>query len=160
MIKTFITKEHLIESEILRYTHPNMSVRRRMSVIYFKGLNRPNGEISLLAGVSSTTVTLTLKLYQKGGLDAIAAVTHRKPESALESHSKTILEYFESNPPSTAKEAKEVIERLTGIKRNVSRIKVFLHKIGLKPRKTAALPAKASPEAQEQFKKKIWIPSY
>lgn len=160
MIKTCVSKEHLIEAKELRYTHPNVIIRRRMSVIYFKGLERPNGEISLLAGVSSTTVTLTLKLYQKGGLEAVADVTHRKPKSALESHSEIILKHFEKHPPSTAKEAKAVIEHLTGIKRNVSRVKVFLHKIGLKPRKTAALPAKVNPEAQEQFKKKTWSLAY
>ncbi|MBA3239180.1 MAG: winged helix-turn-helix domain-containing protein [Parachlamydiaceae bacterium] len=54
------------------------------------------------------------------------------------------------------KEAKEKIEKLTHVKRNVSIIKVFLHKLGLKPRKTAALSAKVDPAAQEDFKKKYW----
>lgn len=156
MIKADIAKEHLIRAEELRFTHPNEIVQRRMSVIYFKGLGRSNGEISLLAGVSSTTVTTVLKLYKKGGLEAVTAISRRRPKSLLELHSETILNHFEKHPPSTAKEAKKVIESLTGITRNVSRIKVFLHKIGLKPRKTAALPAKVDPEAQECFKKKIW----
>ena len=44
------------------------------------------------------------------------------------------------------KEAQQQIKQLTQIKRSVSRVKVFLHKLGRNPRKTAAaLPAKVDP---------------
>lgn len=157
MIKVSIQKEHITEAERLRYTHPNLQVKRRMAVIFFAGLDRPRGEISYLAGVSSTTVTTTLKLYCEGGLEAVQDISHRKPVSLLQQHADEIISHFEKFPPATAKEAKKQIESITGISRNVSRIKVFLHKNGLKPRKTAAIPAKVNPEAQEHFKKKIWI---
>ncbi len=156
MIKVNITKEHIEEAEKLRYTHPILMVRRRMSVIFFKGLTRSHKEIAELAGVSTTSVSTVLQLYAEGGLQAVANVTHREPVSVLEQHSEVVLNHFKAFPPSTAKEAQVEIEKLTKIKRNVSRIRVYLHKIGLRPRKTAALPAKVDPAAQELFKKKCW----
>lgn len=160
MIKAKITQADITKANKLRYTHSNLQVRRRMAVIFFSGLNKSRGEICLLAGVSSTTVTTTLKLYCKGGLQAIQDIAHRKPVSELQQHASKILTHFESFPPSTAIEAKKQIAQLTGINRNVSRIKVFLHRNGLKPRKTAAIPAKANPDEQEHFKKKIWSRDY
>lgn len=156
MIKANISKEHHQEAEKLRYSHPILVVRRRMAVIFFKGLNRCHKEIAELAGVSSTSVTTILRIYEKGGLQAVESVSHRTPTSELDKHAELVLNHFNEFPPSTAKEAKEKIEQLTHIKRNVSRIKVFLHKLGMKPRKTAALPAKVDPVAQEDFKKKYW----
>jgi len=156
MIKVNIIREDTEAAEKLRYSHPNLQVRRRMSIIFLKGISRTHQEIAELAGVSSTTVTTVLRLYQGGGLKAVEDVTHRKPVSSLEQHSEMILNHFKTHPPSTANEAKAEIYKLTKIERNVSRIKVFLHKLGLKPRKTAGLPAKVDPAAQELFKKKCW----
>lgn len=48
------------------------------------------------------------------------------------------------------------ILKLAELQRGETQTKVFLRKIGLKPRKTAAIPAKANIEAQEDFKKKVW----
>lgn len=40
---------------------------------------------------------------------------------------------------------------LTGIKRGREQVRVFLKKVGLKPRKVGMIPAKADVEAQEKF---------
>ncbi len=46
-----------------------------------------------------------------------------------------------------------LIEKITEIKRGKTQIRELLHKIGMKPRKTAGIPAKADPAKQEEFKK-------
>lgn len=156
MIRTTISKEDHAQAERLRYEHPDNAVKRRMAVLYFKGLSRPHFEIEELAGVSSTTVTTVLRQYSQGGLKAVADVKHRIPQSELEDHRDKIFNHLKLKPPSTSKEARNEIERLTGLKRGLTQVRVFLHKHGFKPRKTAAIPAKANPEIQEVFKKKSW----
>src|SRR5690348_530000 len=53
----------------------------------------------------------------------------------------------------SVKVAQAEIEKLTGIKRGKTQIREFLHKIGMKPRRVAGIPAKADPVKQEEFKK-------
>ena len=52
--------------------------------------------------------------------------------------------------------ARDDIERLTGIKKGMTRVRNFLHQLGMDPRKVGGIPAKADPERQEEFKKKVW----
>lgn len=71
------------------HSHPILIVRRRMSVIFFKGLARSHKEIAELAGVSVANVTRVLRLYKENDLQTVATVTHREPVSALERYSVT-----------------------------------------------------------------------
>lgn len=156
MIK--ITISHIEQETIsaLRYNHPNKVVRRRLSILYFKSLNHSHREIELLAGVSSTLITKVLKIYADEGLKGVEDVDHYFRESALEQYRDIIAKHFQENPPASAKEASAEIYKLTGLQRGETQTKVFLRKMGLKPRKTTAVPAKANIEGQEEFKKKAW----
>ena len=156
MIKVTIPPLEQEKLSALRYSHPNKIVRRRFSILYFKSLNYSHGDIKKLAGVSSTLITRVLKIYAADGLEGIANVEHYLRESDLEQHREIITNYFQDNPPASAKEAATEIYKLTKLQRGETQTKVFLRKIGLKPRKTAAVPAKANIEAQEEFKKKVW----
>lgn len=154
MIKPIISP---IESEALsalRYSHPNKTVRRRFSILYFKSLNFSHGEIQKLAGVSSTMITKVLKIYAAEGLEGITNIVHYFRKSDLEQHREIIVKYLQETPPASAKEAAAEIYKLTKLQRGETQTKVFLRKLGLRPRKTAAVPAKANIEAQEEFKKK------
>lgn len=156
MIKLTIPPEDQKKLAKLRYEHPSRLVRRRFTILHFKGLNRPHGEIEKLAGVSSTTITTVLRLYSEKGLEGVAEFDHFIRVSDLEKHRESIVRQLQETPPATAKEAAATIQKLTGIQRGVSQTKVFLHKLGFKPRKTAAVPAKANVAVQEEFKKKFW----
>jgi transposase len=156
MIKITISALEKEKLSALRYNHPNKVVRRRFSILYFKSLNYSHREIEELSGASSTLITKVLKIYADKGLEGIADVEHYFRESDLEQYREIIFKYFQENPPASAKEAAAEIYKLTELQRGETQIKVFLHKIGLKPRKTAAVPAKANIEAQEEFKKKVW----
>ena len=159
MIKTTIPPSDQEQLSTLRYSHPNKTVRRRFSILYFKSLNYSHGEIEKLADVSSSSITRVLKIYLDKGLEGVANVDHYFRESDLDKYRAIISRHFQENPPASAKEAAAEIYKLTELQRGETQTKVFLRKIGLKPRKTAAVPAKANIEAQEEFKKKLWCRS-
>lgn len=156
MIKTKIPPIEQEQLSALRFSHPNKMVRRRFSILYFKSLNHSHGEIEELAGASCTLITKVLKIYAAEGLEGVANIDHYLRESDLENHREIIAKHFQENPPASAKEAAAEIYKLTELQRGETQTKVFLRKIGLRPRKTAAVPAKANIEAQEEFKKKVW----
>lgn len=156
MIKITISPIDQKKFSTLRYSHPQKMVRRRFSILYFKSLNFSHKEIEELADASSTLITKVLKIYTENGLEGVADVEHYCRESDLEQYRDIIVKHFKENPPASAKEAAAEIYKLTQLQRGETQTKVFLRKIGLKPRKTAAVPAKANIEAQEEFKKKVW----
>lgn len=51
-------------------------------------------------------------------------------ESELERYKDKILDDFKVNPPQTLRDAQERILKLTGIKRSINRIRIFLLKRG------------------------------
>ena len=55
------------------------------------------------------------------------------------------------NPPATVAHAAAQIKKLTGIERKPSQVRRFLKQLGMKPRKMAAIPAKADPKVQQEF---------
>lgn len=143
----------------LRHSHPNLIVRRRLTVLYFKYLRMQHGAIAKLAEIKESSVSEIIKLYLSKGLERIMHVTRSSNNMGeLDGYKDMLKEHFLKFPPATVAHAKEEIFRITGIERSITRVKSFLHKIGLKPRKTMAIPAKADPEKQEEFKKKLWIP--
>lgn len=156
MIKATIPLSDQEQLSTLRYSHPNKTVRRRFAILYFKSLNYSHGEIEKLADVSSSSITRVLKIYLSRGLEGVANVGHYFRTSDLDKHREIISKHLQENPPASAKEAAAEIYKLTELQRGETQVKVFLRKIGFKPRKTAAVPAKANKEAQEEFKKKFW----
>jgi len=142
----------LIKKE--RYEHPDISVQKRLQALYFKSLGYKNKEVCILADISYTTLELILKQYNSGGLKEVKNIKYYSPKSELDDHAQSLEEYFKENPPSTVKEACQVIKELTNIERKETQVRKFLLRLGLKRRKAGIVPGKADPEAQEEFKKK------
>ncbi|MDL2269017.1 winged helix-turn-helix domain-containing protein [Desulfosarcina sp. OttesenSCG-928-A07] len=86
----------------------------------------------------------------------VSTIDSNHPTSDLEAHRASIVEDFKSRPPAPAKEAAAWIEKMTGISRSAQRVRIFMKKIGISFRKTAAIPAKSDAEKQDEFKKKSW----
>lgn len=64
---------------------------------------------------------------------------------------QTIETYFQEHPPRKLGEAQAKIEELTGIKRNPTQIRAFLHRIGMRCRKVGFVPGKrADPDKIEE----------
>lgn len=151
-----ISEEDRTKINKLRDNHPNKMVRKRLSVLHFKSLHFTHKAIQVVVECSSKLVTSALKMYQKGGLSEVLEVRRHIRVSELEVYRDLILEKFRECPPATAKQASIMLYEITKIKRGLTQTKKFLHKIGLKPRMTAAMPAKVDPVQQEDFKKKSW----
>lgn len=153
MTKTTISEEDLVLAESLRYKHPDNAVKRRMTVLYFKGLSRSHLEIEELAGASSATVSKVLKLYAKGGLPPVADVKHRSPQSELELHRDAVLCRLKLAPPSTSKEARSEIKRLTGLDRGLTQLRVFMQSMVLNLVKWLQFPPKQIQKCRKILKK-------
>jgi len=154
MINVTISEHDLNAIDYERFNHPLPCVQRRMEILWLKSKGLAHKQIAELAGVCVNSITKYLGLYHHGGLDEVRKVNFYRPLSELEKHSESIEQYFREHPVSSITEAMAKIEDLTGIQRKKSQVRVFLRKLGMRPRKVGSVPAKADPIAQEEFKKK------
>ena len=134
-----------------RIENPIARIRKRMDAIYWTSQGLSRGEVSLQTGVHRNSVKNYIKLYNKGGLNALMTFGFKGFDSILMKHRVTLEEYFEKHPPRTAKEAAAKILELTGTDLGVDEVRRFMHKIGMKPLKTGHVPAKADPVKQQLF---------
>lgn len=63
----------------------------------------------------------------------------------------SIIESFKQQPPASLSEASSRIEALTGIKRSITRVRVFIKRHGFGYRKMGHTPAKADTQQQKQW---------
>jgi transposase len=138
----------------LRFSYPNERIQRRFEILWLHACGKFAPEIAPLVKQNPATVREVINNYKKGGIELITTIGSNQPTSELAKHKTSIIKEFTLRPPSSAKEAAARIERLTGVKRSVGRVREFMKNIGMKFRKTAAIPAKADLEKQEEFKKK------
>ena len=156
MLKANYTEEEKSRFQELRYNHPDKRVMRRFEVLWLHACGKHAPEIATLVGQNPYTVRDVIGMFKKGGVELVRTMDSHRPTSELEEYRAVIVEEFTIRPPATAKEAAFRIEKLTGIKRSLNRVRAFLKKIGLKIRKVAAVSAKADLAAQADFKKKSW----
>jgi transposase len=121
-----------------------------MEVLWLKSRGLDHAQIAELAGVSGRTVQRYLNEYQQGGLERIKQDRYVGPTSALERHAVSLREYFEKHPPASVKEAQHVIEQQTGIRREESQVRAFLHRLGMRCRQVGTVPGKLTEEQQAE----------
>lgn len=126
-------------------------VRRKALAISLKNIGIENKQISQIVTVSERRISDYVKQYKEKGIEGVTCYKPYKPKSRLEDYTEQIKEDFNKNLPSTASEASERIEELTGIKRSPTQVRNFMHKLGMKHLKVGHIPAKANPEEQEKF---------
>lgn len=144
------------DREILNYErfhHPHPRVQLKMEVLWLKSQNLPLKLICKLADISPNTLRAYCGQYQNGGVEKLKEINFNQPKSELESHKMTIRQYLELNPPANINQAAQQIENLTGIKRSPSQVRKFLKSIGMRCLKVGAIPAKADPDKQEEYKR-------
>lgn len=154
MIRLSFTEEEIEQLDCQRYHHPHPRVQKKMEVVLLKAKGLSTEQTAHCVGICQNTVRSYLREYEKGGIEALKEVRFRKPESELQVHQSTLEAHFREHPPTSIAQAAKVIEQLTGIKRSDVQVGIFLKKMGLKRRKTCAIPAKCDVEEQETFKKK------
>lgn len=156
MIKIEFSEEDKAALDWGRREHAHPFVRQKMEVLWLKSQGAKHKDICRYVGICSTTLTSYVREYDKGGIGSLRTLNFQRPRSDLDDHRAVLEEHFRKNPPASALVARTDVTRLTGITRSLGRIRAFLKRIGLRCRKVGAIPAKAEPVKQEEFKKKSW----
>lgn len=158
MLTLNISQADIVSANYERIHNPLESIRKRMDAIYWstQGFNRQ--EVAQLSGVHRNSVKNYVKLYNKGGLNALKSFQYKGFSSVLSGHRVTLEAYFREHPPRTAKEAAAKVEELTGEVLSVDEVRRFMHEMGMKPLKTGHVPGKAKPEKQKQFLDETLMP--
>lgn len=141
-----------------RISNPIETIRKRLDSIYWisQGLSRK--AVAGRSGVHRNSVKNYVKMYNKGGMEALSSFQYRGSDSILKNQRTTLAAYFKEHPPRTSKEASARVEELTGTKLGLSEMRRFMHKIGMKPIKTGHVPAKADVEKQQLFLEDTLLP--
>jgi transposase len=132
-----------------RYHHPDPLVQRKMEVLWLKHHGETHERIATLAGVSRSSVQRYLTEFLHGGLDEVRRCPYAGQTSALETHRASLDDYFRVHPPRSVRQAQEIIRQRTGIQRGLTQVRRFLHRLGLEPRKIAAIPVPPKQTAAE-----------
>ena len=154
MIYLLIPEDEAQKIEKDRFCCDDPLISRRLHALYLKSRGYSHQDISECVGLSPNALIATFKKYSTGGLEEVKKMHYVPKHSSLEEHRELLQSHFKEHPPNSVKQACSDIEKLTGIRRKEERVRVFLHQLGMKPRKVGGIPAKASPELQEDFKKK------
>jgi len=132
-----------------RYYHPEPFVQRKMEVLWLKSQGLTHGTIARLAGVSRSSVQRHLRQFAQGGLEAIRRFPWQGQRGALDDHRAALEDVFRQHPPRSVKEAQRVIEEQTGIRRGPTQVRRFLRRLGLQPRRVAAVPIPPKSTAED-----------
>jgi transposase len=139
-----------------RYNHPDPGVQRHLDILWLKHhasrFDFTHEDIATLAGCSRSTVQRTLSEFVQGGLEQIRLVPVKEGHSDLDDHRLSLEELFKKEPPRSVKHAQRLIEEHTRIKRGETQVRLFLHRLGLDPRKTFAIPIPPKSSLDEHIK--------
>jgi transposase len=133
------------------FHHPDPLAQKRALCLHMKHLNFEHSAIAKVLGCNRGTVANYLDLYESAGYQGLTSSAYHKPVSTLDAHRPTIEASFFERPPRSVKEAAHRIKELSGVSRGASRVRAFLHRMGMKPLRTGQIPAKANPEEQQRF---------
>lgn len=156
MLRMEFTVQEIQALHYERFHHPDPAVQGKMEAVYFKSQGLPHHQIAELTQLCPNTIRSYFQQYLEGGIERLKEDRRYRHQSELLAHQATVEAYFRQHPPATVAEAAEKIAELTGIRRGPTQVRKFLRGIGMAPRKVAAIPAKADPQAQETFKKRFW----
>jgi transposase len=123
-----------------------------MEILWGKHLGFTHEGIAALAGVSRSTVQRCLTTFHQGGLERIRDVPTQQPRSELDAHRASLEKVLQEQPVRSVKHARHLIEQATGIRRGLTQVRLFLRRLGLAPRKVAAIPVPPGSTLPEHVK--------
>ena len=112
-----------------------------------------NSHIAQLLRMSRRTLQKWIHIFENEGINGLKRFHYKGQRSKLHEHTETIEEHFRKSPPKSIGDACAAIQKITGLKRGETPVRKFLKGMGMSLRKTGAVPGKANPAAQEEFKK-------
>ena len=151
MIKITLSVSERAVLRDLHQNHIHTVIRQRAHVMLLRSENIPNNRISIITGLSETTIIDYAHQYLENGVSWVTTLNFRKPVSQLQSFDEAIKAYFEKNPVSTISQACKEVDKLTGVTVKNTQMRAFLKKLGIKWRKVGGIPAKVDIEAQQKF---------
>jgi transposase len=164
MIRLIFTAQEIEALETERYTHPHPKVQRKMEALYLKSLNLEHRLICRICRIEEPTLVRYLRAYEKASLTGLKRLGYAGQPSSLRSYKESLEEHFRQHPPATSAAAQHAIQKLTGVRRSPTQVRAFLHRLGLKHRKTGFVPGPAdTPEKQAEqaaFVKKTSAPNW
>jgi transposase len=153
-----LTEGQLSELQKLRIHHDHPRVRQRMDAVWLRAQGMTQLCVAEMLGLSRHTIAGYEDLYEAGGIEALKNCNWGSRVSPLQAYADEIEAFLEEHPPRTLEEACDLIEELTGIRREKSFVREFLHRLKIRRLKTGMMPAKADPQKQETFLKKSLSP--
>jgi transposase len=123
-----------------RETHPELHVRRKMLVLWSLHCGLKREQAGKLAGVARSTIERYVAAFREEGLAGLRRCGGQGPVSDLAAYRDVIRESFERQPVSTIAEACGRIEQLTGLRRGLTQVRLFLKELGLKWQRIRAIP--------------------
>ena len=154
MIRIAFEPEAIEALKYERMRHPHPRVQQKMWTLWLKACEVPHHDLCRFVGITENTARAYFKEFVDGGVEALKVVPFEGTTSKLDTHQSTLEAHFRANPPASSVDARSEIVRLTGIERSPTQVREFMHRAGMGFRKVGAVPAKAHPSAQEEFKKK------
>ena len=157
MRRKLFTEEQLQTLDKARFCQKTDAINRRVNAVYFRGLGRTQREASMLPKVSINTLRKATAGFESGGIAALVTDVRQGPPSALDPYVESLKAEFAARAPASVAQAADRIEQLTGVRRQMTQVRTFLHQLGMAPRRLAPIPGKADPQQQAIFKKVSWI---
>lgn len=111
-----------------RFHYPHPRVQRKMEVLWLKSKGLTHADIADLADVSPRSVQRYLDEFEQGGLEQLRRVPWQGPQAELDAHHVSLEDHFLQHPPRSTREAQQVIEQLTGVRRGLTQVRAFLKK--------------------------------
>lgn len=149
-----LTEDQLAELQQQRIQHKHPRVRQRIDAVWLRANGMTQLRVAEMLGITRHTIAGYEDLYEAGGIDALRDCRWGSRVSPLQAYADEIEAFLEEHPPRTLEEACDLIEELTGIRREKSFVGEFLHRLKIRRLKTGMMPAKADPQKQEIFLKK------
>jgi len=128
MLRVSISAADLSTIHHERFYHPQPYIMMRMHTLALHHKGESAARIAILLDRNPKTIRACLKAYQDGGLQAVYQYEKHKHACELDAHADSIEKELDKHPPQSANEASARIEKLTGIKRSLTQIRVFLKK--------------------------------
>lgn len=150
------TPEQLKALDEARFSQKTDAINRRINSVYLWGVGLTQREVVRLAQVSPNTMRVHARAFEADGLAAVTADDRHGRPSALAAYEPALRAEFTARPPATVAQAQATMAQITGVTLQATRVRLYLHFLGMKQRRLTPIPGKADPAIQEAFKKTFW----
>ncbi len=127
------------------------SIRDRAMIVRQHATGTTTSYLAQSWGLSKNTIRNYLKLFAKGGIDALIKIHRNQVESSLKPFEDVLEKAFITTLPSTINHAIQIIKQTCNILLKGSAVRSFMKRMQMKKLKAMGIPAKANPAVQLKF---------